>query len=141
MSATKTGDKNSNVTLDILNEIEAGEPVARKESTREGSTFTPDAKTLATVIDLFRKTGAIHIRRAFATDKDARKGVALLLKHAEVAVDAEFPDKSVAVRIVQFTDDYRANHAWAASATNDQFRATVQLTHKRQSKPKTEEAK
>lgn len=138
MSATKNGEKNSNIVSDLLSDIAAEEPIARKESSREGSSFVPDEKVLATVKSLFEKTGAVAVQRAFPTDKDAKSATSLLLRHAVVVAEKDFPEKSVARKIVNFTDEYRASHAWAANAVNDQFRVVIQLTHKRQARPKTE---
>lgn len=144
MSATKTGEGNAIVTSDLLSDImEEAPEVKAKTPRKERTPFTADAAVVESCRKAFANVGGFTVPRAFATLADARKATNLLLRHAilagETFADEKGKPKTATRTIVNFTDAYRAAHAWAASATNDQFRVSFRLTFTKT--PKTDEEK
>ena len=133
MSATKTGEANGIVTNDMLADILEEEPETRlKAARKERAAFVPDAAVVETCRKAFESKGGFAVPRAFATASDARKATNLLLRHAVIAAEYFADDKgkpkTASRTVVAFSDAYRATHAWAATATGDQFRVAFRLT-------------
>lgn len=117
--ATSKGGNGSVATDDFADSLEEADPIGRATSEREHAAFVANPRVLEIVQQRFAAGKAVLLKTLYATEKDARAGAKVLQQHGFEVAGQMDPPKSAAIRVFQ---------------EGDQWRAQVELTHKRVAK-------